>query len=52
MASESILAKVKEEITEFKHKIKPKQIKSVPSDPDIKKHLEELQTIKQFCIYM
>ena len=52
MASESILAKVKEEITEFKHKIKPTQIKSVPTEPHIKKHLEEFQTIKQFCIYM
>ena len=52
MESEIILVKKKEEITEFKQKIKLKQTKSVPSDPDIKKHLEELQTIKQFCIYM
>ena len=33
---------VKENITELKQKIKPKQAKPVLSDPDVKKHLKEL----------
>ena len=39
---ETVLAKVKEKITKLKQKIKPKQAKPVLSDPDVKKHLEEL----------
>ena len=39
---EKVLAKVKKNITELKRKIKPKQAKSVVSDPNIKKHLKEL----------
>ena len=32
----------KEKIAELKQKIKPKQTKQVLSDPDVKKHLEEI----------
>ena len=39
---EKVLAKVNEKITEIQQKIKPKQTKPVLSDPDAKKHLEEL----------
>ena len=38
----TILVKVKEKITELKQKIKPRQAKPVLSDPDVKKHLEDL----------
>ena len=33
---------MKEQITELKQKIKPKQTKLELSNPDVKKHLEEL----------
>ena len=39
---ETVLVKVKENITELKQKIKPKQAKPVLSNPDVTKHLEEL----------
>ena len=39
---ENILAKMKEKITDNKQKIKLKQVKPVLSDPDVKKHQEEL----------
>ena len=39
---DTVLARVKEKITEFKQKIKPKQTKPVLGDPDVKNYLEEL----------
>ena len=36
----NVLAKLKENVTELKQKIKSKQTKPVQSDPDAKKHLK------------
>ena len=36
------MGQYKEEMAERKQKFKPKQTKQVLSDPDVKKHLEEI----------
>ena len=36
------MGQCKEEMAERKQKFKPKQTKQVLSDPDVKKHLEEI----------
>ena len=46
---EKVLAKMKEKITDNKQKIKLKQVKPVLSDPDVKKHQEELHRKICYC---